>query len=100
MLSVEGVSLALAMLRDRKNAGSYSVYPLECERPSMVATIMTSMYLTFPTPVIPQQTGEEHEEGEPELPVWVLPPGVPHPARVAGCVLCPVPGMYLNTSSG
>ena len=47
-----------------------------------------------------QQTGEEHEEGEPEQHVRVPPPGAPHPDRAAGHLLCPVPGHVPDHSAG
>ena len=50
-MSVEGVSFALATLGDKGNAASYSFSSLEAERPSVVATILTSMSLTFSTPL-------------------------------------------------
>ena len=47
-----------------------------------------------------QQTGEEHEEGEPEQRIQVPPPGTPHPAKAAGHVLHLVPGGVPDHGAG
>ena len=72
MLSVEGMSLALATLGDKRNAGSYSFTPLEMRDPSVVATIVTSMSLTFPTPLLSQQERSMRRENQSCLSEFLL----------------------------
>ena len=56
--------------------------------------------LTFPTFPNSQLRQEQHEEGEPELHVWIPPSGAPHPSRAAGHLICPVPGHTPDHGSG
>ena len=52
------------------------------------------------TPCSCQQTEKEHEEGETEPHVQIPPPAVPHPARAAGRILCPVAGHVPDHGAG
>ena len=61
---------------------------------------MWSKLLTLPSILHPQQTGEEHEEGEPERRVRVPPPGAPHLARATGRVFRSIPGHVPDHSAG
>ena len=60
------VSLDLITQFDKRNVVMYSFYPQERESPWCGSQNCGFMSLMFLTLLLPWQTGEEHEEGEPE----------------------------------